>query len=160
TNGLVSTGTGQNYGIDLSVERPFLNNYYLLSTFSLYKSTYTDYLGDEYNTTFDRGYQLNLVGGKEFKVSRDGRKILGLNAKILYSGGMRESPIDINTSIQSGETVFVPKQYFTQQVPAYFRTDVGVYYKINSKRVTHSIQMDIQNVTNRQNFYYSYFDKD
>lgn len=160
TSQLVSDGTGQNYGIDFSLERPFLNNYYLLATASLYKSTYTDYLGDEYNTTFNRGYQLNVVGGKEFSIGKSGRKILGLNGKVLYSGGMRESPIDLNSSIQSGETVLVPKQYFTRQVPAYFRTDLGVYYKINNKRVTHSIQLEVQNVTNRQNFYYSYFDRD
>lgn len=160
TQQLVSDGTGQNYGIDFSIERPFLNNYYILATASLYKSTYTDYLGDEYNTTFNRGYQVNVVGGKEFLIGKSGRKILGLNGKVLYSGGMRESPIDLNSSIQSGETVFVPKQYFTRQVPAYFRTDLGVYYKINNKRVTHSIQLEVQNVTNRQNFYYSYFDRD
>lgn len=160
TQQLVSDGTGQNYGIDFSLERPFLNNYYILATASLYKSTYTDYLGDEYNTTFNRGYQLNVVGGKEFLIGKSGRKILGLNGKVLYSGGMRESPIDLNGSIQSGETVLVPKQYFTRQVPAYFRTDLGVYYKINNKRVTHSIQLEVQNVTNRQNFYYSYFDRE
>jgi hypothetical protein len=160
TSQLVSDGTGQNYGIDFSIERPFLNNYYILATASLYKSTYTDYLGDEYNTTFNRGYQVNVVGGKEFMIGKSGRKILGLNGKVLYSGGMRESPIDLNSSIQSGETVLVPKQYFTSQVPAYFRTDLGVYYKINNKRVTHSIQLEVQNVTNRQNFYYSYFDRE
>ncbi len=160
TSQLVSDGTGQNYGIDFSIERPFLNNYYILATASLYKSTYTDYIGDEYNTTFNRGYQLNVVGGKEFIIGKSGRKILGLNGKVLYSGGMRESPIDLNSSVQSGETVLVPKQYFTRQVPAYFRTDLGVYYKINNKRVTHSIQLEVQNVTNRQNFYYSYFDRE
>jgi len=160
TQQLVSEGTGQNCGIDFSIERPFLNNYYILATASLYKSTYTDYPGDEYNTMFNRGYQLNVVGGKEFSIGKTGRKILGLNAKVLYSGGMRESPIDLKGSIQSGETVYVPKQYFTRQVPAYFRTDLGVYYKINNKRVTHSIQLEVQNVTNRQNFYYSYFDRE
>ncbi|MBZ0099355.1 MAG: TonB-dependent receptor, partial [Taibaiella sp.] len=160
TGELVSEGTGQNYGIDFSLERAFLDNYYLLATASIYKSTYTDYLGDEYNTTFNRGYQVNVVGGKEFKIGKSGRKILGLNGKVLYSGGMRESPIDLNKSIQTGETVYVPKQYFTRQVPAYFRTDLGIYYKINSRRVTHSIQLEVQNVTNRQNFYYSYFDRE
>jgi len=160
TGQLVSEGKGQNYGIDFSLERAFLDNYYLLATASVYKSTYTDYLGDEYNTTFNRGYQVNVVGGKEFKIGKSGRKILGLNGKVLYSGGMRESPIDLNRSIQTGETVYVPKQYFTRQVPAYFRTDLGIYYKINSRRVTHSIQLEVQNVTNRQNFYYSYFDRE
>lgn len=160
TKQLVSDGTGQNYGIDLSIDKPFANNYYILATGSLYKSTFTNYAGETYHTTYDRGYQVNVLGGKEFKMSRDGRKILGLNGKVLMSGGMRQSPIDINQSIATGETVYVPKKYYTDQVPAYWRADIGAYYKINRKRSTHSITLEVQNVTNRQNFYYSYFDRD
>lgn len=158
TKQLVSKGTGQNYGVDLSIERPFTDNYYLLATASIYKSTYTNYAGDRYNTTFNRGYQFNVLGGKEFKLGKDGRKIFGANAKVLYSGGMRESPINVNKSISEGQTIYVADKYFTQQTPAYFRTDIGIYYKWNRKRSTHSIQLDVQNVTNRENFYYSYFD--
>lgn len=158
TGQLVSDGTGQNYGVDLSLERPFSNNYYLNLTASLFKSTYTNYTGDRYSTIFDRGYQLNLLGGKEFKLSRDGRKILGLNGKVLTTGGSRESPIDVRQSIAEQQTVYVPGQFFTKQVPAYFRADMGIYYKINRKRTTQTIQLEVQNLTNRQNFYYSYFD--
>src|SRR5690606_19077316 len=86
TKGLVSDGTGENYGIDFSLERAFMNNYYFLATASLYKSTYTNYAGEEYNTTFNRGYQINVLGGKEFKLGHSGRKILGLNGKVLLSG--------------------------------------------------------------------------
>lgn len=160
TGQLVSEGTGQNYGIDMSIEKPFANNYYVMATGSLFKSTYKNYAGEEYSTTFDRGYQLNLLGGKEFKVSRDGRKILGLNGKLLFSGGVRESPIDLAASRKANEVVLVPKQYYTKQVPAYFRSDIGIYYKINRQRATHSIQLEIQNVTNRENYYYSYYDED
>ncbi len=160
TGQLVSEGTGQNYGIDMSIEKPFANNYYVMATGSLFKSTYKNYAGEEYSTTFDRGCQLNLLGGKEFKVSRDGRKILGLNGKLLFSGGMRESPIDLAASRKANEVVLVPKQYYTKQVPAYFRSDIGIYYKINRQRATHSIQLEIQNVTNRENYYYSYYDED
>ncbi len=155
---LVSEGTGQNYGIDISVERPFSNNYYMLLSGSLYKSTYTNYKGDEYSTRYNRNYQMNLIGGKEFKLSANGRKVLGLNGKILYSGGMRESKIDLAQSIANKEQVLVPGEYFTQVAPAYFRADIGIYYKFNSRRATHSIQFDVQNVTNRKNYYFSYFD--
>jgi hypothetical protein len=155
---LVSEGTGANYGVDLSLERPFANDYYLLGTGSLYKSTYTNYKGERYNTRFNRGYQLNIVGGKEFRLRADGRRIIGLNGKILWSGGMRESVVDLARSVAEGQTRYVPGKYYALQVPAYFRTDAGIYYKINARRATHSIQLDIQNVTNRQNYYLSYFD--
>ncbi len=158
TKPLVSTGTGKNYGIDLSIERPFIDNFYMLFTGSLFHSSYTAYNGAEYDGHFDRGYQLNLVGGKEFKVTRKGRSLIGLNGKVLYSGGQRESPIDISASRSSGRTIYVAGQYFTNQDPYYFRIDGSIYFKVNNKKATHSLQLDVQNVTNRLNYYYQYFD--
>jgi hypothetical protein len=155
---LVSEGTGQNYGIDISIERPFSNSYYVLASGSLFKSTYKDYMGREYNTRFDRGYQLNLIGGKEFKLSHSGKKLVGLNGKLLYSGGLRESQIDVPKSIASQKTEIVQGSNFSRKGSPYFRADIGVYYKINAKKATHSIQLDVQNVTNNENYYFSYFD--
>lgn len=158
TKPLVSTGTGNNYGIDLTIERPLVDDYYVLFTGSLFKSTYTTYGGQTYEGHFDRRYQLNLVGGKEFNLGRKGKSILGVNAKLLYSGGQRESPIDLLASQASGKTVYVPGQYFSTQVPPYFRLDGSLYYKVNNRRATHTIMLDVQDVTNYTNYWYSYYD--
>lgn len=158
TKPLVSEGTGKNYGLDISLERPFANNFYVLATGSVYKSTYTDYGGKEYNTRFNRGYTFNIVGGKEFKLNHSGRKIIGLNGKVLTNGGSRESVIDLAKSRANGKAEYVDGQYFTTQVPSYFRVDGGIYYKVNNKRATHTIQLDVQNIANRKNFYFSYYD--
>ncbi len=160
SNQMVSDGTGENYGVDISLERPFMNNYYVLATGSVYKSTYATYGGVTYNTMYNRGYQLNIIGGKEFKLNASGKKIIGLNGKIMYSGGLRESLIDLEQSKQSNETKIVPGRYFTEQAPAYFRADASVYYKINNRRATHSITLEVQNLTNHENYYFSYFDRD
>lgn len=158
TKPLVSEGTGCNYGMDISIEHPFRDNYYFIATGSLFKSTYTDYLGNTYNTRFNRGYTFNLVGGREFKLKANGRKTIGINGKILASGGIRESVIDLAQSQASQKEVYIQNEYFTHQVPGYFRIDYGIYYKVNNKRATHTIQLDVQNVTNRKNFFYSYYD--
>ena len=155
---LVSEGTGENYGIDMSIEKPFFNGYYILAAVSVFTSTYTNYKGERYNTRYNRGHQLNLIGGKEFRINKKGKNILGVNGKLLYSGGMRESLIDLNASIAKQETVIVDSKYFTEKTPAYFRADLSLYYKMNGKSATHTIQMDVQNVTNRENHYFSYFD--
>lgn len=158
TKPLVSEGTGKNYGADISLERPFANNFYVLATGSIFKSTYTTYGGKEYNTRFNRGYTFNIVGGKEFKLNHSGRKVIGLNGKVLTNGGSRESVIDVAQSMATGKEKYVQGQYFTKQVPSYFRVDGGIYYKVNNKRATHTIQLDVQNITNRKNFYFSYYD--
>lgn len=158
---LVSDGTGKNYGIDLSLEKPLANNYYLMATGSIFRSFYTDYAGHEYHTLYDRGYQVNILGGKEFSLDRKkaGKKVLGLNGKLLGSGGLRESPIDVKQSVYYQQTIYVPGQFFSQQGKPYFRIDGSAYYKFNRKRSTHSIELDVQNITNRQNYFYSFFDK-
>lgn len=155
---LVNDGTGENYGIDMTLERPFTNDYYVIATGSIYKSTYTDYSGNTYNTRFNRGYQLNLIGGKEFRLNSNGKKIIGVNGKILYGGGLRESKIDLAKSIANKSTELVAGEYYTQQAPAYFRPDISLYYKFNTRRATHTIQLDAQNFINRENYYFSYFD--
>lgn len=160
TDPLASEGTGQNYGIDMSFERPFGDNYFFTLSGSLYKSTYTTYGGATYNTLYNRGYQLNVLGGKEFKVGHSGKNILGLSGKVLYSGGLRETPIDIQASISQDKAVYVNGKYFTKQTPTYYRVDATIYYKMNRKKSTHSIQLDVQNVTNRQNIYFTYYDSD
>lgn len=155
---LVSKGTGVNYGIDLSLERPFAEGFYMIATGSLYRATYTDFFGKEYNTRFNRGYQVNLIGGREYRLNSDGKRLIGINGKVLVSGSMRESQIDLAASRAAGEAIIVPNRYYTEQPSPYFRTDVGIYYKRNRRNATHTLQLDIQNVTNNKNVFTSYYD--
>jgi len=157
TRDLVSDGTGRNYGLDLSLEKPFSNNYYFLLTGSLFRSEYTNYAGKTFSTRYDRRFQSNLVAGKEFNLANN-RRIAGVNLKLVYSGGLKESPVDVERSKASGKTEYIRDQYFTKSGPAYFRTDASVYYKINNRQATHTLQLDVQNLSDHRNHYYSYFD--
>ena len=157
---LVSNGKGTNYGVDISLEKSFTRNYYFLVAASLFNSTYTTYAGKEYSTKFNRNYQINIVSGKEWKVGKDKRKIIGLNGKVLASGSLRDSPIDVAASQQERKAVYVANKYFTSKGDSYYRLDIGFSYKMNRKHATHSISLDIQNITNHQNLYYSYYDND
>ncbi len=146
-----SNGTGRNYGLDLTLERFFNNGYYFLWTGSLFDSKFKAQDGNIYNTRFNSNFQTNLLGGKEFKVGKSKKNIFAINGKVLYAGGNRQTPIDLNASIEKGETVYLDDQYLEDQLPDYFRLDVGISYKINKKRMTHTLGLDIQNVTNRLN---------
>jgi hypothetical protein len=158
TNPLVSTGTGKNYGLDLTLERPFINNYYVLATGSIFKSEYTAYNGATYSSYYNRGYQANLVGGKEWNLNAGAKSILGLNGKVVGSGGLRQSEIDLAASQAARRQVIVPGGYYTSNGPAYFRADASIYYKLNRKRSTHTLGLDVQNVTNRRNYFFSFYD--
>jgi hypothetical protein len=158
TKPLINDGTGNNYGIDITFEKPFANNYYFLTTGSLFKSTYTTYAGKTFDTRYNRNYLLNLVAGKEWKTGAEKNKVIGVNAKVMTTGGLRESPIDIEASKIAEKTKYVKDLYFTEKGPVYYRFDFGFSYKINKKHSTHTIMFDVQNLTNHQNLFYSYYD--
>jgi hypothetical protein len=158
TKPLVSEGTGQNYGIDLTLERPLADNYYIMITASLFTSNFTTYKGESYRGHFDRGYQLNLIGGKEFYINRKKTSLVGVNGKFIISGGQRESPVDVPQTLLAQKVIYTPGQYYTLHNPYYLRTDWSAYLKFNRKKLAHTVEFGAQNVTNRRNYSYSFFD--
>ena len=152
-----NNGTGQNIGIDLTLEKFFSDNYYFLVTGSLYDSKYTDDLGKTYNTRFNANYQLNTLGGIEIPVGKNKKNILGFNGKAVASGGNRFTPVDFVASKAAGEDIRFTDRRFEDRNSMYWRLDIGVSYKINRKRLTHSIMLDIQNVTNRENAWAEFY---
>ena len=149
----VAAGTGRNIGVDMTLEKFFSNQYYFLLTGSLYDSKYTPQDGNTYSTRFNGNYMLNVLGGKEFSVGKKKGKqnIFGINGKFALSGGNRFTPIDLAASKEAGYTVRFPNRRFEDRSGVYYRFDVGLSYRINKKRLTHTIMLDIQNVMNRAN---------
>jgi outer membrane receptor protein involved in Fe transport len=156
---LVNKGKGRNYGLEISLERYLRNNFYLTLSNSFYQSKYTALDGIERNTRFNGNYIITLIGGKDF-ASENEKKTFGINVKTIYAGGLRTTPIDLAASQNKGYTVFDEYRAYTLQNPAYFRTDLRLSMKWNKRHFTSTLSLDIQNVTNRKNVYYQYFDED
>jgi hypothetical protein len=133
------------------------NFYYTLSNF-LYQSNYTTADGKERNTRFNGNYIVTFLAGKDF-LSANKLRTVGVNIKTIYAGGYRTTPIDLQRSIQEGYTVFKEEQAYSLQNPAYFRTDLRVSIKWNRRKVTSILSLEVQNLTNRVNFYNQSFDE-
>lgn len=150
TAALVNKGTGRNYGLELSLEKYLSNQFYFMMSTSLYQSKYKALDGIERNTRYNGNYTGNFLAGKEFTTSNQ-RRTYGINIKTIYAGGFRTTPIDIVQSQQKESTVYKEKEAFSLQNPDYFRTDVRLSIKWNRKKLTSTLSLDIQNVTNRLN---------
>ena len=148
---LVPEGTGTNMGIDLTIEKFFSEGYYFMTTASLYDSKFKTLDNRKFNTRFNGNYQISTLGGKEFKMGRNGKNILGFNGKIVYSGGGRYTPVDLEASRALDDEVRFEDRLFESRTGHYFRTDLGISFRINGKKATHTIMLDVQNVTNREN---------
>ncbi len=160
---LVNEGTGENYGFEIGVQKNFSDNFFLLVNTSLFESKYTGADGIERDTRFNSNYILNATAGREFRWSKSGttkqrEKVFGLNARLAYYGGFRETPIDEIASIEAGTTIFVDAEAFSIKQPDFFKVDLRLYWKNNRSKYSSTVSLDIQNVTNRENIAYSYYD--
>ncbi|MEJ7646040.1 MAG: TonB-dependent receptor [Chryseolinea sp.] len=159
TDTLVNKGTGRNYGIEISVEKKFTNNFYYMTNVSLYESKFTIAPEPERNTSYNGNYNIHLLGGREILLNR-GRDRLGLNIKVTSAGGRRYVPIDEKSSIEKQKVVYERSNAFEERLPAYFRTDFQAVYRKNCPRYSLEWRLDIQNITNHRNAAYFYFDND
>jgi ribosomal protein S8 len=157
TDPLVNKGKGKNYGVELSLEKYLANNFYYTISNSFYRSKYTAADGKERNTRFGGDYILSILAGKDF-VSASKLRTFGINIKTIYAGGYRSTPINEQQSIEQGYTIYREDEAFSLQNPAYFRTDLRLSMKWNKRKLTRTISLDVQNITNRLNFYNQQFD--
>ncbi len=144
-------GVGRNYGLEFTFEKFFSRQYYFLATASLYNTQYRAADGNWYDSAYNYSYTFNLVGGKEFTVGKTQNNIIGVNAKTLFNGGKRASPLDQEFFDATGETRIDEQLRNTIELDSYFRLDASVYYRLNRPKASHRISLDIQNLTNREN---------
>lgn len=159
TDKLTNKGLGRNYGLELTYERFLHRNLYYLLSASLYDSKYQASNGNWYNTRFNTNFASSFTIGKEWTLS-DKRKnrVIGLNLKSLFVGGVRYTPIDLAASLASGSEKYADHDIFEKQNPAYYRLDIRISCKRNYSRLTSTLALDIQNVTNHKNVGGQYFD--
>ena len=148
---LVNDGLGTNYGLELTLEKSFSKNYYVLFTGSLYNSIYEGSDNVWRNTRYNGNYITSLTAGKDFRVGKKGKNVIGINIKLFYAGGRRVTPIDLEASIAEGREVQDETRILEARAPDYFRFDTRLHFKHNLRRIAWQVSIDVQNTTNRKN---------
>ena len=159
--GLINKGTGTNKGVELTVERFLNKGYYLLVTTSLFDSKYKGSDGVQRNTAFNYKYVFNTLAGKEWRINNSERKAFTVDVRLSAIGGRYATPVDVGTSKAAGYEIDDTLHYFSQHLSDYFRLDTKFGYRINSKkrRLSTTIYLDLQNVTNRKNIFLLEYDQ-
>lgn len=157
---MVNEGKGRNYGAEITLERFFQNNYYFLVTGSVYRSLYTRRDGSEHGTRYDANFASNIIAGKEFKFGsrKNENKTIGINTKISLLGGNRFTPIDLAASQDAGYTILDSDNLWGKKGDNVFFMNLGLTYRCDMKRASHSFKIDIQNITNNKAVVYEYYD--
>ncbi|PBQ32423.1 TonB-dependent receptor [Sphingobacteriaceae bacterium] len=155
-NYLKNGGTGTNYGAELTLEKFFTKGYYALLTGTIYESKYKGSDGIEHNTAFNGKFVYNVLAGKEFKVGKEKRNVISIGFKMTQAGGRYYTPVDLaasqlaNTQVVQGDDVA-----YSQRNPDFFRLDIKTGFTLNAKhsKLSQSVFLDIQNVTNNKNVF-------
>ncbi len=146
-----NTGTGTNYGIELTIEKLFHHHYFLLFSGSVFDSKFKGSNGKEWNTDFNGNYIFNLLSGIEYAVGKSGKNTLNFGPKITYGGGRRYTNPDRIASDRIMDVVPTDTLVNVLRFPAYFRIDTRLAYKINGKKASYEIALDLINITNQKN---------
>ena len=157
---LVNEGTGRNIGMEVTLERYFANDYYFLVSTSIFDSNYKALDGVERDTRFNSNFIGNVLVGKEFHLNskKDKNKVIGINVKISSLGARRYTPINVEQSILENETVYFEDQAFSQKGDNVFVANLAVSYRIDNRKISQELKLDVQNVTNNDaklNYYYN-----
>lgn len=153
---LVNNGIGQNFGVELTIEKFFANNYYFLFTASLFESNYKGYNKITHSSAFNNNYVFNILGGYEFKIKKKSR--LNVDVRGVFAGGNRYIPIDENASKEQNKAVYNWSEAYSNKYKDYFRLDLRVSYHLNSKKLEQEWAVDIQNLTNQNNVFMQSWD--
>jgi hypothetical protein len=148
---LENAGYGQNYGIELTVEKFLSDNYYFLLTASLFDSQFKNEAGEWRNSAFNNQYVVNALGGIEFPIKK--RMFINMNLKSVVAGGNPLLAINLEESKKYNTTVYDYANSYEERGPLYFRLDSRISFKINGKKLSQEWALDIQNITNHQNVF-------
>jgi hypothetical protein len=158
TSDLVNEGFGRNYGVELTFEKFFDKNYYLLITASLFDSKYKGSDGILRNTAYNGKYVVNLLGGYERKLKHN--LTLLINGKLTIAGGLPYTPIDKVASIANKTPIYETQNTNAIFNDIYIKPDIRWGLRKSFKRkIALEGSFDFQNIINRKNVYFQVFDK-
>ncbi len=148
---LNNKGNGKNYGLELTLERFWNDQFYLLSSLSLYQSTYLPSDKIWRNTRFNSNATFTFLMGKEWKLKSKRASTFSADIKSVYAGGVRVTPIDLQKSIAQKTTVLDNTRIYEDKLNTIFRLDIQTEWKVQYGKKTGSLILGVQNLTNQKN---------
>lgn len=159
---LANKGNTRNYGGDITLEHYMSHGFFGQTNFSLYKSQYRGEDKVWRNQLYDRGFMFKILGGKEWML---GKNVLNVSAKYSIQGGLRYTPIDVDqmrANLAAGiidETpVYKDNEAFSERFDPTGIVDLTVSYKINRRKVSHTIAFEGLNILGTKTPQYQRFD--
>ncbi len=147
-------GNTRNYGGDITLEHYMKKGFFGQVNFSLYKSQYRGQDNVWRNQMYDRAFMVKALAGKEWMI---GKNVFNISAKYSVQGGLRYTPIDVDAMrarVAAGciddSPIYKQNEEFTKRFKPTHVVDLTISYKINKRRVSHTIAFEGLNVLNSE----------
>lgn len=148
---LNNQGSGKNYGLEITLERYLTDQFYLLSSLSLYESVYLPSDKIWRSTRFNSNSTFTFLMGKEWNLKGKRTSTFSVDCKLIYAGGVRVTPIDLAKSIVQKTTVLDNTRIYEDKLNNIWRVDLQTEWKVQYGKKTGSLIAGVQNLFNRKN---------
>ena len=148
---LNNQGSGKNYGFEITLERYLSDQFYLLSSVSLYESAYLPSDKIWRSTRFNSNSTFTFLMGKEWNLKGKRTSTFSVDCKLIYAGGVRVTPIDLAKSIVQKTTVLDNTRIYEDKLSNIWRVDLQTEWKVQYGKKTGSLIAGVQNLFNRKN---------
>lgn len=155
---MINSGKGKNMGVELTLEKFLTDGFYYLFTASIFDSKYQGYDEVWRNSAFNNNYIFNVLTGYEWKTGN--RSLLAVDMKVVYAGGTRQMPIDVETSTIENAERYDWENAFNERLEDYFRINARISFRLNGNNLNQEWALDLQNLTNHQNVFTQSWDKE
>lgn len=145
---IVSAGKGKAYGVEVLYKIMEWNNLNLTTTYTFFRSEFTDKNGIYHPSSWDTRHLLNLISSYKFK------KSWNLAMRWRFVGGAPYSPIDMNLSTNkviwnvSNQAYIDYDRFNSLRLPNSHQLDLRVDKEFYFKNWMLNLYTDIQNVYN------------
>jgi len=162
---LVNKGNTRNYGADITLEHYMSKGFYGQLNFSLFKAEYRGLDKKWRNQLYDRGYMFKVLGGKEWMMGKRKQNVFNVSAKYTLQGALRHTPIDVaamQANVENGiidpNPIYKDEEAMTLKFDPISLIDLTVSYKINCKKVSHTIAFEGINILQNETPYAQHYD--
>ncbi|MDY6381152.1 MAG: TonB-dependent receptor [Synergistales bacterium] len=158
---LVNKGKGRNYGISIGAEHYMTNGLYWIANGSLFRSEYRAIDNIWRHTYYDRGWSVNVAGGKEWTIKN--KHVFSVNIAASVMGGLRRTPFDHATSAFYYNTEKKPYVAYQDNLAMSKRhktvidLSLNVSYRIHGKKFDQIIGCDYVNILGYKEPLYDYY---
>lgn len=140
---VTTSGSGRSYGAEFQFQQKLTKNFFVILSYTLYKSEFTNAGGKYIPASWDNRNLLSFIGGYKFK------RNIELGVKFRYQGGAPYTPFDIAAS-QSNYTVLGTgiidyAQFNAIRLSSFNSMDVRIDKKWNFKKWSFDLYADVTN---------------